>query len=143
MQCHGHKAHHFDPVVALVQMGALMGQDLLLGVPGHAGGYVDFRLHKAKYKGGFDFVRFPAPGYLHRVPHLALELDIGHGADDADDSGHSAPQEQQGKVGVDGNGNGEARGLEAEPTGHGNGHQQPDASQHPEIADELSWGFPQ
>ena len=58
-----------------------------------------------------------------------------------DDARNSGPQEQQFQGGIDGNWNGEARGLEAESTGHRNGHQQPDSCQHPEIADELSGRF--
>ena len=79
------EADHFDPVISLVQMGPLVGKDLLAGLPGHAGGNVDFRLDEPQNKGGFDPVGFPAAGDLHGIQHLAPQMDVrGHavGADD-------------------------------------------------------------
>ena len=143
VQGQGNETDHLNPVVALFQMGPLVGENLPFGILGHSGGYVNLRFDKAQHKGGFNLVRFPAPGYLYRVPHLALEPGIGNDADQANHRRHGSPEKQQPSSGVDGDGNGEPLGLEAEPAGHRNGHQQPNSCQHPQEADVLFRGFPQ
>ena len=52
MQGKRQKTDHFDPVVALVQMGALVREDLGAGLLGHTGGDVNFRLDETQNKGG-------------------------------------------------------------------------------------------
>ena len=136
VQRQGDKGDHLDPVVALLQVSALMGEDLLAGGLAHTAGNVDFRLDKAQHKGRLNFIRFIAAGHRHRVLDLLLQAQIGTQADQHNDGGSACPQDPD-KLG----GNGRQRyiaGLQAEGALHGNGHQQPDPGQHPQEADVLS-----
>ena len=73
----GDITQHLDPMVALFQVGPLMGQNVPPVFPGHSGGNVDFRLDKAQNKGSLNSGAFPAPGDLHSQPDLFLQLQVG------------------------------------------------------------------
>ena len=60
MQSQSKETDHFDPVVALVQMGSLMFQYVFPPFFAHAQGDLDPGLDKAENKGGIDAVTFPA-----------------------------------------------------------------------------------
>ena len=76
----GQKATELDPVVPLIQVGPLVGQDLAALVLGHPGGDIDLRLQKAQNEGRLDFVRLPAAPDFHRVSHLGSEFQVGNQA---------------------------------------------------------------
>ena len=95
MQGQSQETDHLNPMVALVQMGPLVGQDLLAGFLGHTGGDIDFRLDEAQDKGGFNPVGFPAPGDLHRVHHPQTQPDVRYQAVDADDRSYNDPDSHQ------------------------------------------------
>ena len=70
MDRQGDVANHLEPVIALLQMGPLMGQDELAVGGRHAHGDIDLGSDKAQNESGFNAVAFPAAGDLNRLPHL-------------------------------------------------------------------------
>ena len=70
MERQGQETDHLDPVVALVQMGAFMLQDVLPGLPVHAHGDVDPGLDESQNKGSFDLVALPAAPDADSFPYF-------------------------------------------------------------------------
>ena len=92
MEHQGQKANELDPVVPLVQMGALVGQNLLPGVVADPGGDVDFRLQKPQHEGRFQPLALPAAPDLPGILHLAAQMGIGDEACTQQRNRHNAPQ---------------------------------------------------
>ena len=91
----GQKANELDPVIPLVQVGALVGQNLLPGVVADPGGNVDFRLQKAQHKGRFQPLALPAAPDLPGILHLAAQMGIGDEACTQQRNRHNAPQRHE------------------------------------------------
>ena len=77
VQSQGQEADHLDPVVPLVQVGPLVGKDVLAALAVHAHRDIDFRLDKAQNKGRLDLVAFPAAPDPDSVPDLVFQLQVG------------------------------------------------------------------
>ena len=95
VQHQGQKADELDPVVPLVQMGPLVGQDLLPGVLADPGGDVNLRFQKAQYKGGVQPLAFPAAPDLPGVFHLTAQMDVGAQTYQHQNQGDGRPQGQK------------------------------------------------
>ena len=95
MQHQGQKADELDPVVPLVQMGPLVGQNLLPGVLADPGGDVNLRFQKAQYKGGVQPLAFPAAPDLPGVFHLTAQMDVGAQTYQHQNRGNGRPQGQK------------------------------------------------
>ena len=143
MQRQGQKTDELDPVVALVQMGALVGQDLLAGIILHPGGDIDLRLQKAQNEGSLDPVRLPSAGHLHRIHHLPAQMQIGNHAVNHDAHCQCDPHNQKRLRQIHGYGDGDAPRLQAEAALQRKRQQQPDPRQHPQVADEFLRCLPQ
>ena len=138
----GQKANELDPVVPLVQVGPLVGQDLAALVLGHPGGDIDLRLQKAQNEGGLDFVRLPAAPDFHRVSHLGSEFQVGNQAVAQNDQCQQAvgkPNHRQKSAKA---GHIQAQGLQAQAADQRNRQQKPEARQHPQETDVLFGRFP-
>ena len=138
----GQKANELDPVVPLIQVGPLVGQDLAALVLGHPGGDIDLRLQKAQNEGGLDFVRLPASPDFHRVSHLGSEFQIGNQAVAQNDQsqqavGNGNHRQESAKAGHI-----QAQRLQAQTADQRDGQQKPEARQHPQETDVLFGRFP-
>ena len=89
------KAHHLEPVVALVQMGAFVGENVTLFLGGHAHGDVDIRADEAQNKSGLDAVAFPAAGNPDCLPNLQLQGQVGVQTVNAEAAGNAKPEPWQ------------------------------------------------
>ena len=88
----GQKADHFEPVVALFQMGALVGQDVLPDCGRKPRRNVDLRADKAQNNGGIDLTALPAAGDLHGIPDLAPQAQVGINGVYAEKQCHAQPE---------------------------------------------------
>ena len=95
VQCQRQKAHHLEPVVALVQMGAFVGENVTLFLGGHAHGDVDIRADEAQNKSGLDAVAFPAARDLDCLPNLQLQGQVGVQTVNAEAAGNAKPEPWQ------------------------------------------------
>ena len=91
MQCQRKKGDDLHPVVALFQMGALVGKNLRAGGGAHAAGNVNLRLEEAQHKSGFNLVGFIAAPYLGGTPDLLLQPQIGKQTDCHNQCGNASP----------------------------------------------------
>ena len=146
MQRQGQKGNHFDPVVAFVQVGPFVFQNVLLGLAVHAEGNIDPGPDKSQDEGGVDSVALPTAPDFYRVCHSALHFQVGNQAVNAETGGDDAPDPGQDRSPYPGR---HAqirqckRRLQAEVTLNLNGHQQTDACQQPQHADVLFRCLPQ
>ena len=88
----GQKADHFEPVVTLLQMGALVGQDVLPDCGRKPRRNVDLRADEAQNKGGIDPTALPAAGDLHCVPDLVPQAQVGINGVYAEKQRHAQPE---------------------------------------------------
>ena len=95
VQCQRQKAHHLEPVVALVQMGAFVGENVTLFLGSHAHGDVDIRADEAQNKSGLDAVAFPAAGDPDGLPNLQLQGQVGVQTVNAEAAGNAKPEPWQ------------------------------------------------
>ena len=91
VQRQGDVAQHFDPVIPLLQVGALMGQDVAPLLPGHPHGNIDFRLHEPQNEGGFDALALPAAGDFHRQADFPLQVYVADQTVNSKARRHSQP----------------------------------------------------
>ena len=146
VQGQGQEADHLDPVVPLVQVGPLVGQDVLAALAVHAHGDIDFGLDKAQNKGRLDLVAFPAAPDPDSVPDLVFQPQVGDQTIDGKACRNDGPDPGQNsrpfQAGNFGKGQRKFR-LKAQIAADLNGQQQADACQQPQEADIFFRGFQQ
>ena len=77
VQCQRKEGDDLHPVVALFQMGALVGKNLRAGGGAHAAGNVNLWLEEAQHKSGFNLVGFITAPYFDSPLDLLLQPQIG------------------------------------------------------------------